>query len=322
MLIATFVFTQLVNGETCAARSGVSLPRPVYPGSTYLLTRRCTQRQFLLTPGDAANNAFVYCLAVAAQRFEIDVIDFVQMSNHLHDAIFDRAGNAPEFYEHFHKLLAKCMNALRGRWENFFSSTQTSVVRLETRKALVERLVYIATNPVKDWLVARVDDWPGASGYRALLSGVPLRATRPAHFFADDGTMPAEVSLELKIPAELGDREEILAEVQAGVEAVEAEMAAERARTGRRVLGRYAVLRQAWRDSPTSREPRRKLSPTIAARCKWALLEAIQRKRDFTTAYRKAREALVLGLPAIFPYGTYWLRRFIGVEVDVAQISR
>ena len=285
------------------------------------MTRRCTQRQFLLNPGKAANNAFVYCLAVAAQRFEIDVLDFIKMSNHLHDAIYDRAGNAPAFYEHFHKLLAKCMNALRGRWENFFSSAQTSVVRLETRKALVDRLVYIATNPVQDGLVARVDDWPGASGYRALLSGVPLTATRPEHFFANDGTMPAEISLQLRIPAELGDREEILAEVQAGVAAVEAQMADERARTGRRVLGRYAVLRQSWRESPTSREPRRNLSPTIAARCKWALFEAIQRKRDFTVAYRKARTAFLLGVPVLFPYGTYWLRRYLGVKTDGAQVS-
>jgi triacylglycerol lipase len=33
-----------------------------------MITRRCTQRQFLLRPDPATNNAFVYCLAVAAQR--------------------------------------------------------------------------------------------------------------------------------------------------------------------------------------------------------------------------------------------------------------
>ncbi len=86
-----------------------------------MVTRRCTQRQFLLRPDPETNNAFVYCLAVAAQRCAVDVLSFVSMSNHLHDAISDREGTAPAFYEHFHKLLAKCMNALRGRWENFTS---------------------------------------------------------------------------------------------------------------------------------------------------------------------------------------------------------
>jgi hypothetical protein len=281
-----------------------------------MVTRRCTQRQFLLRPDADTNNAFVYCLAVAAQRYEIEVIDFVHMSNHLHDAIYDRYGNGPAFYEHFHKLLAKCMNALRGRWENFFSSEQVCVVRLEDREALIDKLVYIATNPVKDALVARVADWPGASGYAALLAGRSLRATRPNHFFAEDGTMPEEVELQLTIPPELGDRDEILREVQTRVAAAELEHARLRAESGRRVLGRYAVLRQSWRESPTSREPRRNLRPTVAARNLWARLEAIERKREFVAAYRAARLALLAGAPVPFPYGTYWLRRFIGITVE------
>ena len=84
---------------------------------------------------------FVYCLAVSSQRHHVDVLNFIQMSNHLHDTIYDRHGNAPAFYEHFHKLLAKCMNALRGRWENFFSSEQVCVVRLESREDVIDKLV-------------------------------------------------------------------------------------------------------------------------------------------------------------------------------------
>jgi REP element-mobilizing transposase RayT len=283
-----------------------------------MLTRRCTQRQFLLRPDRETNNAFIYCLAVAAQRHGMTIMSFVQMSNHLHDAIFDRHGTAPAFYEDFHRLLAKCVNALRGRWENFFASEQTSVVRCETQDALIEKLAYIATNPIKHGLVERVDDWPGASGYRALLDGTLIRATRPRHFFADDGDMPEEVTLELVIPPELGDRETILAVVQARVEAIEAEKARERAATGKRVLGRYAILRQSWRDSPTSREPRRGLRPTIAARSLWARLDAIQRKREFTVAYRAARCALLEGSPIPFPFGTYRLRLLVGVAIAPA----
>lgn len=299
----------------------MTLPRPVYPGSACMLTRRCTQRQFLLRPDPETNNAFIYCLAVAAHRYDMTIINFVQMSNHLHDAIYDREGVAPAFYEHFHKLLARCVNALRGRWENFFAAGQTSVVRCETQDALIDKLVYIATNPVNDGLVERVDDWPGASGYRALLEGKTLRATRPRHFFAEDGDMPEEVTLEVAIPRELGDRETILATVEARVAQVEAEEARKRAESGKRVLGRYAILRQSWRDSPTSKEPRRGLRPTIAARNLWARLEAIQRKRDFAAAYRHARRALLAGEPIPFPFGTYALRRFVGVVVAPPDFS-
>jgi hypothetical protein len=207
------------------------------------------------------------------------------------------------------------MNAYRGRWENFFSSEQVCVVRLENREDLIDKLVYIATNPVKDGLVACVDDWPGASGYRALLSGKPLRATRPKHFFAEDGTMPEEVWLQLTIPPELGDRDELLAEVRARVVAVEQQQALRRTATGRKVLGRYAVLRQSWRESPTSHERRRNLRPTIAAKSLWSRLEAIQRKREFVALHRAARLSALAGKPIPFPHGTYWHRRFMGVAV-------
>jgi hypothetical protein len=80
-------------------------------------------------------------------------------------------------------------------------------------------------------------------------------------------------------------------------------------------MGRYAVLRQSWRESPTGREPRRGLRSTIAARNPWACLEAIQRKRSFVVAYRIARAALLAGSPIPFPHGTYWMRRFMNVEV-------
>lgn len=293
----------------------MSLPRPVYPGTTSMVTRRCTQRQYLLRPDAETNNAVVYCLAVAALRCKVDIILFTHMSNHLHESLYDRLGNAPAFYEHFHKLLAKCMNALRGRWENFFSSEQVCVVRLDTREDLVAKLVYIATNPVKAGLVAKVEDWPGAHGYRALLDGKPLRATRPKHFFSEDGTMPEEVTLEMTLPPELGDKDDILAEVKARVDEFEKNEAKRRATQKKPVLGRYAVLRQSWRDSPMSREPRRRLRPTFVARTFWALLERGQRKRDFAEAYRHARKDHLAGKDVVFPFGTYWLKRFVGVVV-------
>jgi len=58
------------------------VPRAVLPGSFYKITRRCTQRQFLLRPDAATNNAFLYCLGEAAHRYAIDVILPSVMSNH------------------------------------------------------------------------------------------------------------------------------------------------------------------------------------------------------------------------------------------------
>jgi hypothetical protein len=52
------------------------------------------------------------------------------MSNHYHAGLHDPDGNFPVFLEHFHALLARCLNTHWGRFEAFWSSAPTSVVRL------------------------------------------------------------------------------------------------------------------------------------------------------------------------------------------------
>src|SRR5690606_13280713 len=103
----------------------------------------------------------------------------------------------------------------------------------------------------------------------ALLSGKVMKAHRPKHFFDADGTMPPEVELVLKLPDHIDGKAELLAELERRIAAAEEKYARERHRTGRRVLGRRCVLRQSWRETPTSREPRRNLRPRVAARSKW-----------------------------------------------------
>jgi REP element-mobilizing transposase RayT len=291
------------------------LPRQVLPRQFYLITRRCAQRQFLLRPDTATNNAFLYCLIDAALRCEIDVLLPCAMSNHYHAVIYDRAGRYPEFIEHFHKLLARSQNVLRGRWENLWSSEQTCVVRLVDREAVIDKLVYTAANPVQDHLVDRVHHWPGVNGLLALLTGRPLRATRPLHFFRPDGPMPESLELLLTIPVELGPAAAVLSELRDRVRAIELECEVERGRTGRRVLGRRAVLAQSWRESPASVEPRRNLRPQVARRSKWARIEALLRNRAFVIEYASARDRWRNGIPVVFPAGTYWLQRFASVPV-------
>jgi hypothetical protein len=224
-------------------------------------------------------------------------------------------GRYPEFIEHFHKLLARSQNALRGRWEAFWSCEQTCVVKLVDREAVIDKLVYTAANPVQDHLVDRVHHWPGVNGMGALLTGRPLRATRPLHFFRPDGPLPDALELPLTLPAELGPAVAMLSELRVRVRAIELEREADRGRTGRRVLGRRAVLGQSWRDCPTSVEPRRSLRPRVASRSKWARIEALLRNRAFVIEYASARDRWQNGVPVVFPSGTYWLQRFASVPV-------
>ena len=81
-----------------------------------MITRRCSERRFFLRPDAETNNAFIYCLGVAALKYGVRVIFTATMSNHHHTGVLDVDGRLPDFLAHFHKLLAKHQNALRGRW--------------------------------------------------------------------------------------------------------------------------------------------------------------------------------------------------------------
>lgn len=170
----------------------MSLPREVIPGRFFMVTRRRTQRQFSLRPDAETNNAFLYCVAEAAQRLGIEILLTCTMSNHYRTVIFDRDGTIPAFTEHFHKLLAKCQNAWRGRWENFWASEQVCLVRLVDPADVMHMLVYVATNPVKDRLIDKVHHWPGQRAGRAA---------RRAHVARD----PPQALLPRRRPDARGD---------------------------------------------------------------------------------------------------------------------
>jgi len=93
-------------------RQGCRYPDKCSPVS-YLVTRRCAQRQFLLRPDTDTNNAFTYCLIEAAQRCQVEVVLPCALSNHYHAVIFDRWGRYLAFLEHF----TSCSHAVRMRCE-------------------------------------------------------------------------------------------------------------------------------------------------------------------------------------------------------------
>jgi putative transposase len=277
-----------------------------------MVTRRCSERRFFMKPDRETTNAFVYCLAFAAQRTEVEVLFYLAMSNHYHAGVRDKAGRLPEFLECFHKLFAKHQNALRGRWENFWAPEQTSVVELVREEDILDKMVYTLTNPVAAHLVSQVVHWPGASSLNAQLHDLPVRAIRPSHFFRTNGPMPDEVTLKLSLPPgiEPAERAAFLTRLREGIAEMEARAAAVRVGLGIQVLGAKGVLRQRWFDCPSTFEPRRALSPRIACKNTWARIEAVARNKAFTAAYHAAREMWLLGKDVVFPAGTYWLHRF------------
>lgn len=302
----------------------MTLPRAVVPGRSYMITRRCTQRQFLMRPDEQTNQAFEYCLAVAAAKYGIELLFTIAMSNHHHTGIFDPSGRYPEFLEYFHKLFAKCQNALRGRWENFWSTEQTSVVLLETDEDVIDKLVYAVTNPVKDHLVEHAVEWPGVTSYRANRTGESKEIKRPGHFFRENGPMPERVALRFHRPKSFSrlPADDWARVLSRRVRTAELRANAERGKMGTRCLGPIGVTRQRWHARPMSPEPRRNMAPRIAAKNTWRRIEALQRNQRFLDAYRRARKLLAAGYNyALFPVGTYWIARFMSVVCGIEAVG-
>jgi len=287
----------------------MTAPRQVLPGTTYLVTRRCSQRQFLLRPGKLANETFLYILALAASRYGIRIHTFCVLSNHYHLLLTDPHARLPAFGQFLDSLVARALNASLGRWESFWAPNSYSAVALPSPQDILDKAAYVLANPVAAGLVRSARDWPGLWSAPDRI-GTIIHAPRPKQFFDPKGLLPQSVALQLSAPPGFSSAEDFreqLATALAELESTE--------RQGKEFLGVARVLAQRPTGRPASSEPRRGLNPRVAARDKWKRLELLGRLVGFLTSYREAWAARRAGEKrVVFPAGTYLLRVLHGVR--------
>ncbi|HSN89827.1 MAG TPA: hypothetical protein VLS93_01250, partial [Anaeromyxobacteraceae bacterium] len=178
----------------------MTAPRQILPGATYLVTRRCAQRQFLLRPSRTVNEVFLYLLAVAAERFGILVHAFCVLSNHVHLVVTDPNARLPAFQQFLDALVARALNAYLGRWEAFWAPDSYSAVTLVLPDDVVEKAAYTLANPVEAGLVRSGDLWPGLWSAPERVGGEAFEVRRPKHFFDEKGQLPEKARLKLTPP--------------------------------------------------------------------------------------------------------------------------
>ena len=294
----------------------MTAPRQVLPGTTYLVTRRCAQRQFLLRPSKVTNEVFLYLLALAAQRFAIQVHAFCVLSNHFHLIVTDPDARLPAFHQFLDSLVARALNCAHGRWEAFWAPNSFSAVALASPADVLDKAAYVLANPVAAGLVRRGRLWPGLWSAPEKIGAGALEARRPKHFFNPDGDLPETVSLKLTAPPGSGSAAAFRASLTALV-AEREELAAKEFPNG--FLGVAKVLAQDPEGRPRGVEPRGKLNPRVAALDKWNRVQVLQRLLTFLQTYREAWEARREGKRnVLFPAGTYLLRVAHGVPCAAA----
>lgn len=283
----------------------------IVPGASYLVTRRCTQRQFLLRPSKHTNDTFRFVLAVAAHRYGMQVHAFCVMSTHYHLVVTDPHARLPEFQQMLHALVARALNSWFGRWESFWAPSSYSAVRLMSPADVVDKVAYVLANPVSAALVRKGHMWPGAWSNPDRMGDGAVEVSRPSGFFAAKGSLPATAQLELTAPEGFASAAEFRERVALAL--AEREKEAER-RVGNGFKGVKWVLSRKHTTRPASRDPRRNLNPRIAARDPEKRIAALAELAEFARSYRRAWLARRAGeTGVVFPAGTYLLRVAHGV---------
>ncbi|AUX39600.1 transposase [Sorangium cellulosum] len=300
----------------------MSQPRQIVPGATYLLTRRVLRRHFLLRPDAAINQLLVYALSVSTRRYGVKVHAFCAMSTHLHLVVTDVQGVLPLFLQSFHRLVALGTKVLR-KWEGpVWDHERTSMVRLLTQAAVVEKIAYVLANPVAAGLVRHAREWPGARVDVGEIGRGVLHATRPSAYldpknpqWIEQATLPIALPPAIEPENAEGFRHQVAAEL----ERQEAQAHAEVKRRGGGFLGVERAGDVSPYDRATTFESLQERNPTIAVGREQgdAWRAAAAAVRTFRASYRAALERWIAGVrTAVFPVGTWWMRRFHGASVN------
>ena len=297
--------------------------RCIEAGDTHFITRRCTQRMFLLRPRPIVEQAFLYVSAIAAEKLNIKIHAIIVLSNHWHALLTDPDANLPAFYKYVHMYVSKILNCDMGRFEGLWSTEKTSVVTLQDEEDVLDKLTYLMANPVAGQLVKEGKQWPGLRRmWQADATSVTVE--RPKKFYRAEGKMPAEVTLTFARPPamhELSDND-ASKELELLVwEREEGERKRIKAKGGR-YMGIAAILKQKLTATPKTYAKKFGISPRVGAKNKWARVEALRRLKTWDREYREAYLAWREGKrDVVFPYGTYALRRCACVDCAAAPPS-
>ncbi len=306
---------------------GVTAARIVVPGATLAVTRRTTFRKAFLGPWHPlVERCWLYSLADAQRETSVAVHHGVRVVSHHHVDITLTKPNLGEFLHRFHRDVSCSLNVLLAseRYDqprNVFDKRSTHAMRLLDVGAQASHLSYEYLNPVAAGLVARPEHMPGRVLDFGHWKSGGILVTRPDVYF--DKSRPEELWLELTPPPLLlhafdGDLDALVHHMR---RLCEDGMRALRDARRRPPLGAQRVQRlHPWAEPKTMGEPggRAVASFKIGARGLMAReLEylAANEVRAWRREHEACRRERIAGRHAIFPYGTYGARVFLGAEV-------
>lgn len=286
-------------------------------GALVEVTGRTLQGRLLLRPSPELRVITLGILARAKRLYGVKLHSFVFLSNHFHIlASVQDAQQLSSFMCYVNSNLAREAGRLYQWKEKFWGRRYQGIVVSNEEEAQIDRLMYILSHGVKEGLVERPQDWPGAHSVNALLTGEPLEGLwfdRTQEYAArhrgDDFDRLAYATVEIltldPLPCWNGLPDDLYRQRIASLLAqIEEQARATQERKGREPLGQAAILSQ----DPHSQPIRSKKSPAprFHAFRKTVRQELSEAYSWFLAVFRNASEKLRSGdLIAKFPSGSF-----------------
>jgi REP element-mobilizing transposase RayT len=292
-------------------------PRYVPEGTLVEVTTRTLHGRFLLRPSRELNDIVCGILARAVALYDVGVVDFKVLSNHMHLLLLPtNAQQLAGFMCYLNGNLAKEAGRLHGWRERLWSRRYRAIVVSDESDAQVDRLRYLLEQGCKEGLVRSPREWPGASGTESLLTGEPIRGwwfDRSAEYEARRrGESVAKYAFAEEVGFELAPLpcwrdlpvEDRRRRVEILVREIETRTRKRLSDQGRSPLGRRRILGQHPHDAPPL--PSRSPAPRFHAATP-SMRKALERDYyEFRVWYRQASEELRAGrLDCEFPPGCF-----------------
>lgn len=283
----------------------MSRPNPVYRHKTIFCTRRAHGGCYILNPTPETRDIIAFLAVYYALKHNIRLLVFVILGNHVHWVGDDPEGTYPDFLRDFHSAVTLVLHRLHGRSGILWEPRKPSRVRLEGPRTVMQKLVYVATNPVKHGIVRNSALWPG-SLFSPEKAGETILYRRPAAVAECLPSLPGEISYTVPVPWVYGDTPiaKVRQDFRRRRRDHEARLAARRPEP---FIGRAAALALGPDDYAGRAEPRPNLVFAADPDLELATLADLD---SWLRDYARTRQRFRAGKCPTWPPGTYAMHRW------------